>query len=413
MDCLNWLSKHCVFAQETIERDAAQASVILMESVFGPADWKTNVTDGCDLFDERADILDEAQVDRLTLLRSIKSMHETQFKVNLAEQEIQSAKANPNISDQVTEKKFFKLKQAISKWRSEFAAQSQQVIPFIKQRMTIWVNEHSKESHYSIYYEPMKRCIEKKKLGYFPFRSFPVSFGKLMVEEVRKRLSARLNIEQNLEDISYLYPRILPLIVKFMQKKGYQVYTGNEALVDILSVPKLVSEFSKSIDARLRKDIVNEILYTLPKQWYLLFPKLGFEMADEIKPMLNEMISTDIKARFPDFEKITDQARQALSNLDSAKTMDQLMGALSFILTLQHNSGPMADHFGLNKRHLDVLTNDMKRAESMWKAEVENLIPKNDVITYRDLLGRGGPEDIYENFSVYQKKTHNWFKIAR
>ena len=378
-----------------------------MESVFGPADWKTNITDGCDLFEERAETSKEK-----IALGQIKAMHELQFKINLAEEIISKSLADPTQSSPLLDKKFTGLKNALAEWKNKFSSYAQVIIPKMQDRLSMWVREHSPETHYTIYYDPLQRCLEKKKLPYLPLRSLPASFVRHMRDRVIERVRKGLDFENYLEDIAVVYPKVKELALGFMMHKGYNIDDEDQALVSVAADKKLAAEFQQKMDKYRNKtgEMAESIVSYLPKPWYLLFPQLGFEMADEIKPIVNQFISDSIRARFPGYEKLNPLAKQALSMLNFAKTPNEQMAAISYILTLQHNSGPMAEHFGLEQRDLDRLTNDMKMAEPFWKKEVEHLIPQT--MTYRDLLGRGGPEDIYENFSVYQRKTQNWFKLS-
>jgi hypothetical protein len=399
-----WVKKIC---KALVGTDVGQIAMDLAQSVWGPAQTENLEEEECDLF-ETKEIFEKVP------LRSIEQLHQLQFKIHAANDILDKVQSNPNISPAIIQQRYSPLIKAKEKWTADFTNVIPSVIPAIEGRLEQWVNWHSPQTSYKLYYDRLDYCMKEKGLTYFPLKSIPAAFYKLTRQSALLNISNNLKIEDHLEEIGYIYSQIKEMALAFMIQKGYRSTDANQALKALAtSNPKVRIEFADRIrkSPKTMGQIANEVVSNLPRPWYMLFPESGKKASEMVKPYISEEINKRLKERFPQVEKTVGMAAKALQMLKSAQSPDQLMAALSFVLNIQHNTGAMAEHFGLTTMDLDKLTARMKQFEPMWTREVQQYIPKN--ITYRDLLGRGGPEDPYENFSVYNSRTLNWFKIAR
>ena len=399
-----WVRKIC---KALVETDVGQIAMDMAQSVWGPAQTDIVEEEECDLFETK-------ETFGKVPLRSIEQLHQLQFKIHAANDILTKIQGNPNISPAIIQQKYGPLIKAKGKWEADFKNIVPSVIPSIEGRLEQWVTWHSPKSSYRLYYDRIDYCMKAKGLTYFPLKSIPASFYKLTRQSALLIISQKIKLEDHLEEIGHIYSSIKEMALAFMLKKGYRSVDPNQALVALAaSNPKVRKEFADMIrkSPKTMGQIANEIVSNLPRPWYILFPEAGKKASEMIRPYISEEINKRLKERFPDVEKTVGIAAKALEMLKSAQSPDQLMAAISFILNIQHNTGSMAEHFGLTTVDLDKLTARMKQFEPVWTREVQQYIPKN--VTYRDMLGRGGPEDPYENFSVYNSRTLNWFKIAQ
>jgi len=399
-----WVRKIC---KALVETDVGQIAMDLAQSVWGPAQTQNLEEEECDLFETK-------ETFEKVPIRGIEQLHQLQFKIHAANDILSKVQSNPNISPAIIQQRYGTLIKAKEKWESDFRNIVPSVIPPIEGRLEQWVTWHSPQTSYKLYYDRLDYCIKEKGLSYFPLKSIPAGFYKLTRQSALLNIAKNLKFEDHLEEIGQIYSQIKEMALAFMVQKGYQSTDVNQALVALAaSPPKVRKQFADTIrkSPKTMTEMANQIVGNLPRPWYMLFPEAGKKASEMVKPYISEEINKRLKERFPQVEKTVGMAAKALQMLKSAQSPDQLMAALSFVLNIQHNTGAMAEHFGLTTMDLDKLTARMKQFEPMWSREVQQYIPKD--ITYRDMLGRGGPEDPYENFSVYNSRTLNWFKIAR